>query len=282
MHTLGINAAFHDSSACIVKDGVVLAAAEEERFTGIKHAKRPVPFSAYELPYHAIDYCLKEAGVPLAKVGHVAYSFDPRLLTGDNDPGDFITLPLEPGRFPKSSKETGSAWDPLFLSFIVNAPRQLAGGSPHHLQERFRGARHDGPYQWHFVEHHLAHAASAFLASPFEEAAVMTLDGRGERATTAYYLGKGTTLAPLEEVRFPHSLGLLYERITDHLGFLRSSDEYKVMALASFGAPSFKRQFRGLITLRGGRYEIKSFSPEKLFGPARRRGALLEKRHYDI
>src|SRR5918912_1575953 len=87
--------------------------------------------------------------------------------------------------------EWEAAWDPLFLSSIVNAPRQLASGAPHHLAARFRGARPDGPYRWHFVEHHLAHAVSAFHASPFERAAVLTLDGRGELASTSYSLGQG-------------------------------------------------------------------------------------------
>src|SRR5438132_9803198 len=96
MLTLGINAAFHDSSACLVEDGKVLAAAEEERFTGIKHAKRPVPFSAWELPFHAIDYCLRARGIGLRDLDHVAYSFDPYLLLGELGTQARISLPLEP------------------------------------------------------------------------------------------------------------------------------------------------------------------------------------------
>ncbi|MGN6565496.1 MAG: carbamoyltransferase N-terminal domain-containing protein, partial [Thermomicrobiales bacterium] len=164
MYTLGINAAFHDSSACLVDDGRVVAAAEEERFTRVKHGKRPIPFSTYELPYHAIDYCLREAGIALTGVDHVAYSFDPYLLLGRHADDATITLPLEPSAHP-TPEEWEAAWDPLFLASIVNAPRQLVGGAPHHLAARFRGARADGPYQWHFVEHHIAHAASAFHAS---------------------------------------------------------------------------------------------------------------------
>ena len=89
-------------------------------------------------------------------------------------------------------------------------PRHLASGAPHHLAARFNGARADGPYRWHFVEHHIAHAASAFLASPFERAAVLTLDGRGERTTTGYFQGSGNQLRSIGEVRMPHSLGILY------------------------------------------------------------------------
>jgi carbamoyltransferase len=227
MYILGINAAYHDLAACLVEDGRMLAAAEEERFTRVKHGKRPIPFSTYELPVHAIDYCLREADISLLEVDHIAYSYNPYLLLGRHSKEATITLPLEPSRHP-TPEEWESAWDPLFLSSIVNAPRHLVGGVPHHLQARFRGARPTGPYQWHFVDHHIAHAASAFHASPFEHAAVLTLDGRGEKATTSYSLGKGNQLYELGEVHFPHSLGILYERLTEYLGFLQSSDEYKV------------------------------------------------------
>jgi len=281
VYTLGINAVFHDSSACLVEDGVPIAAAEEERFTGIKHAKRPVPFSTYELPYHAIDYCLSAAGIRLADVDHVAYSFDPKLLLAE-DTGTF-TLPLEPSAHQVS--ESGqSPWDPLFLSYVVNAPRQLADGVPHHLRERFRGGRPEGgPYRWHYVEHHLTHATSAFLPAPYEHAAVLTLDGRGELATTSYGLGHGTTIEPIGDVRLPHSLGLLYERVTEYLGFLHSSDEYKVMALASFGQPSFLSEFRSIVSLSGhGQYSVAPLRLEERFGPPRMRGGPLEQRHFDI
>src|ERR671925_867117 len=158
MYTLGINAVYHDSAACLVLDGHVLAAAEEERFTHVKHGKRPIPFSTYELPFHAIAYCLREVGITLADVEHIAYSYDPWLLLGRHRDAAMLTLPLEPSAHPTPA-EWESAWDPLFLSSIVNAPRHLAGGVPHHLQARFRGVRWDGPYRWHFVDHHVAHAA---------------------------------------------------------------------------------------------------------------------------
>jgi carbamoyltransferase len=282
MYTLGINAAFHDPAASLVKDGRVLAAAEDERFTHVKHGKRPVPFSTWELPFHAIDYCLREAGIRLTDVDHVAYSFDPSLLLGRWDGQAKIELPLEPSAHPTPA-EWQAGWDPLFLSSIVNAPRHLAGGAPHHLRARFRGARFDGPFRWHFVDHHVAHAASAFHASPFRRAAVLTLDGRGERATTTYAVGDGTRLERMGQVDLPHSLGLLYEDVTDYLGFLRSSDEYKVMALASFGKPRYVAEFREIVRLGGeGLYTIAPPQLEERFGPPRRRGGEVEQRHYDI
>lgn len=282
MYTLGINAVYHDSSACLVKDGRVIAAAEEERFTHIKHGKRPIPFSTYELPFHAIDYCLGEANIRLVDVEHVAYSYDPFLLLGRHRDEATITLPLEPSTHPTLA-EWESAWDPLFLSSIVNAPRHLAGGAPHHLQRRFRGARAEGPYRWHFVEHHMAHAASAFHASPFEQAAVLTLDGRGEKATTSYSRGEGNELQWLGQVNFPHSLGLLYEQVTGYLGFLPSSDEYKVMALASFGKPRYVADFREIVHVgTDGQYTIEPLRLEERFGLARLKGGPLEQRHYDI
>src|SRR5437868_4001398 len=155
MYTLGINAVYHDSAACLVKDGNVIAAAEEERFTGIKHGKRPIPFSTYELPFHAIHYCLTAAGIQLKDIDHVAYSYDPDL-------------------FP----EEGSIWDPLFVLYLKRAPGFLTDGAPHHIAQLFTK---ENKFQWHYVPHHLAHAASAFFPSPFNAAAVMTLDGRGEQ-----------------------------------------------------------------------------------------------------
>lgn len=282
MYILGINAVYHDPAACLIRDGQVIAAAEEERFTHIKHGKRPIPFSTYELPFYAIDYCLREAAISLVDVDHVAYSYNPYLLLGSHSNDATITLPLEPSAHPTPA-EWESAWDPLFLASIVNAPRHLAGGAPHHLQARFKGARANGPYRWHFVEHHTAHAASAFHASPFCQAAVLTLDGRGERATTSYSLGEGNQLHWLGQVNFPHSLGLLYEHVTEYLGFLPSSDEYKVMALASFGKPCYLADFRDVVRIgTNGQYTIQPFDLEEHFGPARSRGGPLEQRHYDI
>jgi carbamoyltransferase len=260
MYTLGINAAFHDSAASLVKDGELIAAAEEERFTHVKHAKRPVPFSAYELPYHAIDYCLKEAGIHLKEVDHISYSFDPAMNR----------IQVYPGL------------DDLYLTSIRRAPNLLVSGYPLHLQKQFDGTT-TSDFEWHFVDHHVAHAASAFIVSPYNHAAILTIDGRGENVSTTYYLGKGTQLEKLSEVLIPHSLGLLYEAVTAHLGFLHSSDEYKVMALASYGKPTFLDEFSSIIHLgKNGTYTIDSHLLEPMFGPTRKRNAPLTQKHFDI
>jgi carbamoyltransferase len=279
MITLGINSVFHDSAACLVKDGEVLAAAEEERFTRIKHGKRPLPFTVWELPHHAIDYCLAAAGIELAEVDHVAYSFDPSLLLENHKFP--LELPLEPSTFATKASWV-SPWEPLALAYVVNAERQLLDGAPHHLRKRFSSARRERHWQWHFVEHHLSHEASAFLAAPYRESAVMTLDGRGELATTSFGCFTGDDYRRISQVQVPHSLGLLYEQVTDYLGFLHSSDEYKVMALASYGDPVYANEFRRLISLSGGGYEIRKPDLREMFGPSRTRGGPLEKQHFDI
>ncbi len=282
MLTLGINAVFHDSSAALVKEGEVIAAAEEERFTRIKHGKRPVPFSTWELPYHAIDYCLGEAGVELADIDAVAYSYDPFMVLGREGRNATLSLPLEPSAYPVKGSWL-SPWEPLEAAYVVNAERQLIDGAPLHLRARFASAKLRRHWRWHFVEHHLAHEASAFLASPFEQCAVMTLDGRGERASTSYGHFSGARYRRIGQVNVPHSLGLLYEQVTDYLGFLHSSDEYKVMALASFGEPVYLEEFLGMIKLGpGGGYVIGTPRLAERFGPPRQRGARLERRHFDI
>src|SRR4051812_41710651 len=260
MYTLGINAAFHDSSASLIKNGELIAAAEEERFTHVKHGKRPIPFSAYEIPYHAIDYCLKEADIHLSEVDHIAYSFDPAINKIEVYPG----------------------LDELYLSSIGRAPNLLVSGYPHHLQKRFDGTTRKD-FKWHFVDHHIAHATSAFIASPYQHAAVLTIDGRGENASTTYYWGKGNKLEKLSEVLIPHSLGLLYEAVTTYLGFLHSSDEYKVMALASYGKPTYLDEFSSLIHLgKNGLYTIDECMLEPMFGLARKRNAPFTQKHFDI
>jgi carbamoyltransferase len=280
--TLGINAAFHDSAAALVRDGELVAAAEEERFSRIKHAKRPVPFSAWELPYAAIDFCLARAGVSLAEVDHVAYSFDPTRFPGWRGHRADIALPLEPSA-TLPAEECASPWDPLFLAHVVNAPRQLAGGAPHHLRARFAGVRHGGPFRWHFVEHHRAHEASAYLAAPFARCATMTLDGRGERAATTLGVFRDGRHERLREIQVPHSLGLLYEEATRWLGFLHSSDEYKVMALASYGTARHRDVFREIVRSDGrGGYTVTEPDFARRFGPPRERGEPFTARHADV
>jgi len=283
MYTLGINAVYHDSAAALVKDGVVIAAAEDQRFTHIKHAKRPVPFSTWQLPFDAINYCLQEAGIELADIDHVAYSYDPKLLSSmPAHAGATIELPLEPGLKPLSNPSE-SPWDPLFLSYIVNARAQLIDGAPHHLKKRFRSGDRAMRFEWHYVDHHLSHEASAFLAAPFKDTAVLTMDGRGEGVTTSLGQFVDGDYKRLKQVELPHSLGLLYESVTGYLGFLHSSDEYKVMALASYGNPAYIDAFREIVRYRhDGTYTVEAPRLVERFGPTRERGGPLEQRHFDI
>ncbi|MFI5956210.1 carbamoyltransferase [Cryptosporangium sp. NPDC051539] len=216
MRVLGINALFHDPSACLVVDGRVVAAAEEERFSRRKHGKRPLPFSAWELPGTAAAWCLTQAGLRPQDLDYVAYSYDPGLS--------------------ESAEELGlhDPWDHLRQRYAREAPSFLASALPGLNQEKVR-----------FVPHHVAHAASAVFAAPgAATGSVLVLDGRGE--ATSHLAGRrvGTELHTLASQRLPHSLGLFYEDLTAHLGFLRSSDEFKVMALASHGSPRMAAELR--------------------------------------
>jgi len=221
MRVLGVNAIFHDPSAAMVVDGHVVAAAEEERFSRRKHGKRPVPFAAWELPEQAAAWCLREAGIVPGELDAVAYSFDPGLCRdaeslGLNDPSD-----------------------QLRVDYARRAPQFLAAALPGLDPEQVR-----------FVPHHVAHAASAGLSVP-EDNAVLVLDGRGEVASHLAGVYREGALTVLRSQELPHSLGLLYEDLTRHLGFLHSSDEYKVMALASYGQPRFLGMFRDLVRVTG-------------------------------
>ncbi|GAA2910836.1 carbamoyltransferase [Actinoplanes cyaneus] len=221
MRVLGINAIFHDPAAALIVDGQVVAAAEEERFSRRKHGKRPVPFAAWELPELAAAWCLTEAGLRPGDLDAVAYSFDPGISR------DAADLGLD------------DPWDHLRIDYARRAPQFLAAALPGLDPEQVR-----------FVPHHVAHAASAGLSVP-DDNAVLVLDGRGEVAghlAGAYRDGELTVLRTQE---LPHSLGLLYEDLTRHLGFLHSSDEYKVMALASYGTPKFLDLLRELIRTTG-------------------------------
>jgi carbamoyltransferase len=226
MRVLGINAVFHDPSAALVIDGQVVAAAEEERFSRRKHGKRPVPFSAWELPEQSAAWCLASAGIDASKVDAVAYSFDPALCR----PADEIGL--------------NDPWDWLRRDYAQRAPGFLASALP--------GL---DPAAVRFVAHHAAHAASAALAAPADsghgDCAVLVLDGRGEVASHLAGVYRDGTLNPLYAQSLPHSLGLMYEDLTAHLGFLRASDEYKVMALASYGRPRFLPELRELVKATG-------------------------------
>jgi len=223
MRVLGINAIYHDPAAAVVVDGRPVAAAEEERFSRRKHGKRPVPFSAWETPDLAAKWCLDAAGLRPDDVDAVAYSFDP-------------ALHLEP-------EQVGlvDPWDHLRHTYAEHAASFLAAALPGLDADRLR-----------HVPHHVAHAASAALAAPFRgDCAVLVLDGRGERHSHLAGRYDGGRLETLYSQQLPHSLGLLYEDVTQHLGFLRSSDEYKVMALASYGRPRHATQLRELVHATG-------------------------------
>ncbi len=222
MRILGINAIFHDPSAALVVDGNVVAAGEEERFSRRKHGKRPVPFSAWELPELAARWCLEEAGLRPEDLDAVAYSFDPRLAR------------------PASEQGLDDAWDHLRVTYAERAPHFLAAALP--------GL---DPAAVRFVPHHVAHAASAALAAPFPDSSVLVLDGRGEAVSHLAGHSTGGDIEVLASQPLPHSLGLLYEDVTDHLGFLRSSDEYKVMAMASYGEPRFLSELREAVYATG-------------------------------
>lgn len=298
MITLGLNAAFHDSAAALVIDGVTVAASEEERYTRIKHAKRPLPFSAWELPHHAIDDCLAQARLTLDDVDHIAYSFAPRRFYEGREDGlgreEGSWLPLTPSARADAAGRAGlrpwdSPWDGLFASLVASAPRMLVDAVPHHLRRRFlpRTPGAPRPWRWHWVDHHVCHQASAFLAAPFDRCAVMTLDGRGEAATTTYGVyqarAAGGHYRPLGQVGMPHSLGLLYERVTSHLGFLSSSDEYKVMALAAMGRPRFQAALEaGVHVGADGQYRIEPPDLDALVGPRRGPGEPLLAAHLDL
>jgi carbamoyltransferase len=209
MRILGVNALYHDPSVALVVNGRTVAAAEEERFSRRKHGKRPVPFSAWELPELAAHWALQSAGLSADDLDAVTYSFDPELYLPPEQLGVF------------------DPWDELRLRYARTAPGFLAAALPGLDPSRVR-----------FVPHHLAHAASAALAAPFDgNCAVLVLDGRGERHSSLAGHCVDGVIHPLYSQQLPHSLGLLYEDATEHLGFLRSSDEYKVMALASYGKP---------------------------------------------
>ncbi|SCG72604.1 carbamoyltransferase family protein [Micromonospora coxensis] len=220
MRVLGINAIFHDPAAALVVDGQVVAAAEEERFSRRKHGKRPVPFSAWELPELSAAWCLSSAGIDVDSLDAVAYSFDPGLCRDVADLG------------------LSDPWDWLRVDYARRAPQFLAAALPGLDPDKVR-----------FVPHHVAHAASAGLAAPpaGDDTAVLVLDGRGEVASHLAGVYRDGALTPLFSQQLPHSLGLLYEDLTRHLGFMHSSDEYKVMALASYGEPKHLGLLRELV-----------------------------------
>ncbi|MEO1016837.1 MAG: carbamoyltransferase [Pseudomonadota bacterium] len=276
MHILGISAYYHDSAAALVRDGEIVAAAQEERFSRKKHDPR--------FPQHACAYCLEEAGITMAQVDHVVFYDKPFLK-----------------------------FERLLETYIATAPRGFASfrmALPVWIKEKLFQKKHmrdslkelDGGADWNgkllFTEHHLSHAASAFFPSPFQDAAVLTMDGVGEWCTTSLGVGSGNKLEITKELHFPHSLGLLYSAFTYYTGFKVNSGEYKVMGLAPYGEPKYAQTILdNLIDLKDdGSFKLDqqyfSYATgltmtnaafDKLFGgPPRKAEKLLTQREMDL
>ena len=276
MRILGISAFYHDSAATLVRDGQIIAAAQEERFTRKKHDSR--------FPAKAVEYCLAQDGVRLADVDWVAFYDKPFLK-----------------------------FERLLETYVAFAPRGLrsfAMAMPLWIREKlFQKSllrdelkQFSADFDWDnrllFTEHHQSHAASAFYPSPFEDALILTMDGVGEWATTSVALGHGNHLEIIKEIHFPHSLGLLYSAFTYYTGFKVNSGEYKVMGLAPYGSPRFAKQILDhLIDLKSDgsfRLNLDYFNYctgltmtngncDRLFeGPPRKPEELLTQRHMDL
>jgi len=278
---LGVNAYHGDSSACLVRDGVLVAAVEEERFTRIKH------WAGF--PAQSIHYCLAAGGIGLQDVEHVAINQDPRANL-------WRKLAYTLTRRPK-------------LHMVVDRLRnkRRRSGITEALGKYFPGDNFHGVV--HHVEHHLAHLGSAFLVSPFREALAVSVDGFGDFASAAWGAGLGADVRVEDKVSFPHSLGVFYQAMTQYLGFPGYGDEYKVMGLAPYGQPRYLEAMRGIVPLRDDgtfrlnlkffrhhreriTYEWQSgeprfgvlYSPEliELLGPARQPDEPLSQAHRDL
>lgn len=266
MLILGISAYYHDSAACLIKDGQVMVAIEEERFSRIKHDNN--------FPYKAIEFCLKDQDLKPQDVDYIAY-YEKPLLKFERILETFLaTWPFSLNPFLKGMPE----W--LDYKIKVEATIKKLG---------FKN-------QIFFIPHHFSHAAASFYPSPFEKAAILTVDGVGEYQTTGLWYGKGNLITQLKLINFPHSLGFLYSTFTAFLGFKVNEDEYKVMGLAAYGKPNLVHKVYKVIKVhKDGSFKLdlkyfgfrESFSMynnrfEKLFGKARKSDEKITKRHKDI
>ena len=266
MYVLGISCFYHDGAACLIEDGRIVAAAEEERFTRRKHDA--------SFPVHAIEYCLAEAGIGPERIDHVVF-YEKPLLKFERILSSYLET------FPHSH-----------TAFV----RAMGIWLKDKIWTRDAIRQHLPKGELSFGEHHLSHAASAFLVSPFDEAAVLTADGVGEWTTTSIGVGQGTSLELLKEIRYPHSLGLLYSAFTAYLGFEVNEGEYKVMGMAAYGTPRYTAEVRQMLDIAADgsfqldlRYmdyhrSLRTYSSKfvELFGPARDPEAELEERYADI
>jgi carbamoyltransferase len=225
-----------DAAAALIYNGEVVAAAEEERFSRIKHH--------IGFPHNAIRYCLDTAGITLKDVAHVGLYWKPWIIARRA----WVAL---------TSMRTSGA---MFVAKMHRGAEQVSGSYlkmfrlPKYLRENFG----DSDFKFHYVEHHLCHAASCFLVSPFDTAAILTIDGTGEDTTTMLAHGVGLDLKVLHRIKLPHSLGQFYSAITNFLGFdMYEGDEWKVMGLAAYGQPEFLRFFRENVLQMGGKADFK-------------------------
>jgi carbamoyltransferase len=276
MRILGISAFYHDSAATLVRDGEIIAAAQEERFTRKKHDSG--------FPAYAVEFCLAQDGISLDDVDYVVF-YDKPFLKFERLLETYVAFA------PRGLRSFQMAI-PLWIREKLFQKNLL-----HQDLERF-GPKFDWENKLLFTEHHQSHAASAFFPSPFEEALILTMDGVGEWATTSVALGRGHNLEIIKEIHFPHSLGLLYSAFTYYTGFKVNSGEYKVMGLAPYGQPQFTQKiFDHLLDLKPDgsfRLNLEYFNYctgltmtngkfDSLFeGPARKPEQLLTQRHMDL
>ncbi len=270
MKVLGISCFYHDSAAALLKDGVVVAACQEERLSRKKHDS--------DFPVNAVKYVLAEAGVRPEELDAVGF-YDKPLLKFERMLSTYVAT------FPRSFASFRKAM-PLWIREKLWIPSMI----------RKELAPYKGPI--FFAEHHMSHAASCFLVSPYEEAAILTVDGVGEWATASYGVGKGNDITLFKEIRFPHSLGLLYSAFTYYLGFKVNSAEYKVMGLAPYGKPvHFDRIMKDMIHLNEDgsfKLDMKYFSydyglrmtngafDDFFGGPPRKPETWMAEREFDI
>jgi carbamoyltransferase len=220
VNILGISAFFHDSAACLIRDGEIVAAAQEERFTRKKGDGR--------FPRHGVDYCLGEGGLEVSDLDYVVFYESP-YIKFDRLLETFISYA------PKG-------WDPFSRAFPLWSSQRLriTGELRQQLGASFRG-------KIAYTDHHLSHAASAFFPSPFEKAAILSLDAVGEWSTSSIGVGEGNRIRLLRDVRFPHSIGMLYSAFTYYAGFQVNSGEYKLMGLAPYGEPNYAETIRNTL-----------------------------------
>ena len=272
MYILGINSAYHESSACLVRDGELLAFVEEERCNRIKHAKISMVNNPDEIPFGAIDYCLNYAGISLADIDHFSYSFVPSERLNNMSIND----EFEEGHWgSKIGEET-------FNRRILSIPSKFDALLNSNISLKF-----------HWVRHHLCHAGSAFFVSPFENAAILSVDGIGEFTTTLLALGTANNIQVVKEIVYPNSIGLLWEKVSKYLGF-SEYDAAKLMGLSAYGKPDkFLSSFKSIVTIgEEGNFTINDavtklrkndFSGlEALFGKKRDSIDEIDERHADI